>query len=176
MRRTYFILRTFGLIFSLASCGFAGQAAPTQADQEKRQGGRLTPTRLAPSEEPAPAATPAPAPPSVPPAEGTITIEAPAAGASITSPVRVTGSTDFWPFEATLSVDVKDANGNLLGWGYATVQAPAIGQGGPFEGTVAFTPPVTDQAGTLEVAARSPKDGSRMVLEAVAVRLSPQVR
>jgi hypothetical protein len=85
-------------------------------------------------------------------------IEAPAAGATITSPVRVTGSTDFWPFEANLSVYVKDVDGNILGRGYAMVQAPEMGQGGPFEGEVSFTPPATEQDGTLEVAEISAKD------------------
>jgi hypothetical protein len=88
--------------------------------------------------------------------------------------VHVKGSTDFWPFEANLTVQIKDAEGNIIGVGPMTVQAPDIGVGGPFEGDIEFTPPATPQNGTLEVMEISAKDGSIVVMESVPVRLGDQ--
>ncbi len=108
----------------------------------------------------------------VPPAEGTIIIDQPAAGTAISSPVTIKGSTDFWPFEATLVAQVKDAQGNVLGVGPVMVQAPDIGFGGPFAGELSFTPPATAQDGTLEIFEVSAKDGSIVVIETVPIKLS----
>jgi len=111
---------------------------------------------------------------SVPPDQPTITIEDPVAEDTISSPVLVKGSTNFGPFESSLSVHIKDAGGAIIGIGSVMVQAPDIGLGGPFEGEVAFTPPATAQAGTLEVVEISAKDGSVVVMASVPVRLAAQ--
>lgn len=101
----------------------------------------------------------------------TITIDAPLEHAAISSPVTIQGSTDFWPFEATLVGQVKDAQGHILGVGPITVAAPDIGHGGPFEAQIEFEPPATDQIGTLEVFEASAKDGSIVVMQTVTVQL-----
>lgn len=199
MGRTYHILLAFVLIFALTSCGLVRRAGSTddgRGNMRARQATLLTPTSLPvaaepspapnskpgasrspkpspiPDSEPEPAQVSEPSPTPVPAAKGTITIEEPVAGASITSPVTVKGTTDFWPFEANLTGQVKDATGNILGKGPIMVQAPDIGQGGPFEGEIPFTSPATEQDGTLEVVEFSAKDGSVVVKESVPVRLA----
>lgn len=113
----------------------------------------------------APTATPA-----ITSAEHTITISEPAANAVIGSPVTVKGSTNFWPFEATLTGQIKDQAGNVLGIGPVMVSAPDIGQGGPFEAQLSFTPPAQQQAGTLELFEASAKDGSIVVIQTIPVQ------
>lgn len=119
----------------------------------------------------APSASASTSPSPVPPAQGTITITEPVANATISSPLTIKGSTNFWPFEATLVAHVLDASGNELGIGPVMVDAPDIGQGGPFEGQIEFTAPAQDQNGTLEVFEASAKDGSIVTIARVPVRL-----
>lgn len=128
------------------------------------------PSAPASAQPSAPAVTPT----FVPPAQGTITITEPAAGATITNPVTVKGSTDFWPFEANLTGRILDASGQQIGIGPVTVQAPEIGRGGPFEATISFTAPQQAQAGTLELFEASAKDGSIVVKQTVAVQLAAE--
>jgi hypothetical protein len=84
----------------------------------------------------------------------------------------VAGETNYWPFEANLVGEVKDANGNILGRAPITVQAPDIGQGGPFEAEIPFDAPLTEQAGTIALFEASAKDGSIVASTTVAVRLT----
>jgi hypothetical protein len=67
---------------------------------------------------------------------------------------------------------VKDADGTILGQAPIIVHSPDIGYGGPFDGTIVFTPPLRDQDGTLEIVEVSPKDGSIMTLQRTPVRLA----
>jgi hypothetical protein len=106
------------------------------------------------------------------PSPRTITISTPSAAAAITSPVLVTGATTFYPAEATLLGQVRDADGTLLGEAPLTVHSPDIGQPGPFDGVITFTPPWRTQDGTLDVIEVSPKDGSIVTIQRTPVRLT----
>ena len=121
-------------------------------------------------------AEPTPIPPAPPAAAGmpakAITIDAPHAGALVGSPLEIRGSANYWPFEATLVARLLDASGNELGLMPVMVQAPDIGQGGPWADRLAFTPPATEQEGTLEVFEASAKDGSIVAIATVKVRLA----
>ncbi|PLS77980.1 MAG: hypothetical protein CYG59_20750 [Chloroflexi bacterium] len=130
----------------------------------------LVPTQAVPTSAPA-QPTPTSQPISAPATSKTITITAPNPGAVLDQTVTVRGTTNFWPFEATLAGQVKDAQGNILGMGPIMVQAPDIGQGGPFEGTLTFTPPAEPQTGILEIFETSAKDGSIVVQQNVPVQL-----
>lgn len=116
-------------------------------------------------------------PPESPPSPRTITITTPVTGTQITSPVVVTGATTFYPPEATLIGHVRGADGTLLGEAPLTVRSPEIGQGGPFDGAIPFTPPLLrDQDGTIEIIKVSPKDGSIVTIQRVPVRLTASWR
>ena len=83
-----------------------------------------------------------PEPTETPTSEGAPTVQeaiiitSPAADEEISSPVTVTG----WgsAFENSLAVDILDADGNVIGQGYVTIDADA-GSVGPFTGTVEYT-------------------------------------
>ena len=106
-------------------------------------------------------------------APNVIVIDSPQPNASISSPLAISGSANFWPFEATLAVELKDAAGNPLAQMPVMVQSPDIGQGGPWSGEMNFTPPASAQEGTLEVIDYSAKDGSILTIASVKVRLAP---
>ncbi len=105
-----------------------------------------------------------------PAAEPTITINMPAAGATITSPVVVRGDASFWPFEGMLTGVIKDANGVVLGTAPLPVQSPGAPTGGPWETQITFEAPAGTSEGTLEVYAASPKDGAIVAIETLPVR------
>jgi hypothetical protein len=113
--------------------------------------------------------TPASAQPA-PSDEHTITIDAPAAGATITSPVVVGGDASFWPFEGMLTGVIKDANGVVLGTAPLPVQSPGTPAGGPWEAQITFDAPAGTTEGTLDVYAASPKDGAIVAIETLPVR------
>ncbi|WP_026369208.1 Gmad2 immunoglobulin-like domain-containing protein [Kallotenue papyrolyticum] len=176
------IVAIFALIaVTLAGCGRNAPTRPVSQQQVQPPAATQTPPATTQAPIPTGVATQAADQPTptgaaitstpVPSAKGTIVIEQPAAGTAISSPVLIRGSTDFWPFEATLVARVKDAQGNVLGMGPLMVQAPDIGQGGPFAGELSFTPPAAPQDGTLEVFEASAKDGSIVVIASVPVKL-----
>jgi hypothetical protein len=138
--------------------------APTQQS--------ITPTQP-PSTQPTlqPTATPRqqPAPTSTTPAR-TIVLEIPQEGATITSPVQVSGQVSVSPFEATLRGRVYDAQGQVLGEGQIMVAAE-MGQPGPFSGSIAFQAGAGGP-GRVEVADISPKDGSVLASATVDVVLA----
>jgi hypothetical protein len=101
-----------------------------------------------------------------------ISITEPTEGALVTSPLRVRGTTNFWPFEANLGVRILDASGKMIGQSYAMVTSEGPPQGGPFEGTISFTQPSTAQNGTLQVYDASAKDGSILTIASVGVRFA----
>lgn len=103
-----------------------------------------------------------------------ISISEPIEGARVTSPLRVRGHTNFWPFEANLGVRLLDASGRMIGQSYAMVTSPGPPTGGPFEGTISFTQPATEQTGTLQVYEASAKDGSILTIASVSIRLGAQ--
>lgn len=116
------------------------------------------------------AALPLPAP-VLAQAPRTITLEAPGAGAAVTSPVEVRGRVTVAPFENNLVGTVYDAAGQSLGQGPVSVTPDAPGTfGGPgsFRGQLPFTAPAGG-AGRVEVADVSQADGSILASAAVDV-------
>lgn len=102
-----------------------------------------------------------------------IIIDTPRANTQIVSPVTISGSTNFWPFEATLGGVIKDGEGNALVQFPVTVHSPDIGQGGPWSEQIDFVAPSSMQDGTIEIYDTSAKDGSITSITSVKVRLGP---
>lgn len=162
----------------------AQQPSPTTATPEPSPSpspsAASTPTLVAtqpvPTNQPAPTTAPtnepSPSPTTAPASERDIMLDAPTTGASVSNSITIKGETNYWPFEANLTAQLKDAGGNVLAIIPVTVNAPDIGQGGPFETQMTFTPPAQAQAGTLEVFEASAKDGSIVAIETVKVQLS----
>lgn len=101
-----------------------------------------------------------------------INITGPVEDTLVTSPLHVHGTTNYWPFEANFGVRMLDANGRMIGQSYAMVDSPGPPEGGPFEGTISFTQPATEQNGMLQVYEASAKDGSIVTIASVGVRLA----
>ncbi|MDO8671353.1 MAG: Gmad2 immunoglobulin-like domain-containing protein [Dehalococcoidia bacterium] len=98
-----------------------------------------------------------------------IVVTAPIAGLLVKSPVHIAGSAQV--FEGTVSLAVKDAAGKVLAQGHTQAGAGAPLRG-PFSADIAFTQPITAQAGTIEVYSISPKDGSTRDLVSIKVTLA----
>jgi len=107
---------------------------------------------------------------SMPVVQEAILITAPAQGDELSSPVTVQG----WgsAFENTLAVDILDANGTVIGQGYAMIDAE-MGQTGPFTGTVGFEAPAAAELGRVAVYSVSARDGAIEHLSSVTVDLQP---
>jgi hypothetical protein len=99
-----------------------------------------------------------------------IALDTPQSGATISSPVQVSGQVSVSPFEATLRGRVYDAQGQVLGEGPIMVAAE-MGQPGSFNGSIRFRA-TTGGPGRVEVADISPKDGSVLASAAVDVVLA----
>jgi hypothetical protein len=99
-----------------------------------------------------------------------IALEAPAAGALVSSPVEVRGRVSVSPFESTLRGRVYNAQGQVVGEGAIQVAAE-MGQPGTFAGSIAFAPG-SGGPGQVEVADISPKDGAVLASAAQAVVLA----
>jgi hypothetical protein len=99
-----------------------------------------------------------------------ITINSPAAGATIFSPLTVSG----WG-RATqhnvLSIEVRDSANAVVGSGTANVSA-ALGQPGPFTGTLSFTWAAPGTPGVVQVYDASPATGAVTHLASVLVRFA----
>jgi len=102
--------------------------------------------------------------PSTPPA-APIEVESPVAGASITSPVVVSGTADV--FEATVSIEVRDEMGRVVGSGFATA-ACGTGCRGDYETRVRFEVD-HEQAGTIVAYQANPSDQGHRRLFPVTV-------
>jgi hypothetical protein len=94
-----------------------------------------------------------------------IQLASPAASATISSPVRLQGSSTA--FEATVNTEVR-ADDSTQPIGTGTVMGGANGQMGPFDGSVTFSRP-SASAGALVLFTRSAEDGS--ITEATVVRV-----
>ena len=103
----------------------------------------------------------------------TILIHSPGPGSQITSPVTVTGVSDY-AFEGTLQVDVVAIDGETVGTGFALLNVDEIGQRGAFSGEVSFTPPAAPTQGRLSVYMTSARDGHIMHLASAPVTLLPE--
>jgi hypothetical protein len=75
-----------------------------------------------------------------------ITVETPRKGATVASPLDVTGRVPgTWSFEADFPVDVLDANRRPVGEAFATLKDDWMTEADvDFAGTVTFDPPETD--------------------------------
>jgi hypothetical protein len=194
MRRSHFIPMLF-LLGLLAACGRpqapasatmpAGQQAYSSHVASANAGQPTIAASLTPATDPSPSTVPTRSPvPTHPVAETAsrnagqnpkqvITIDFPKPNSTISSPLTLSGSTNFWPFEANLSAQLKDAQGNLLAQIPVTVHSPDMGQGGPWSERLTFTPPAQPRTGTLEVFDASAKDGTVTSIARVNVRLVP---
>lgn len=156
----------------LATVAPAGTPVPTEVADPTPEPVATEPAAPASTDVP-PTATLAPVPltPTVTASDHIITVDDPVPGALLSSPFAVRGSTNFWPFEASLSGVLKDGAGNVLVTFPVTVQSPDIGQPGPFSEQVSFVVPSSEQQGTLEIFEASPQDGSVITFISILVRL-----
>jgi hypothetical protein len=94
-----------------------------------------------------------------------LSVTAPVPNQSITSPVRVAGSSNF--FEAHTSIRVKDGNGKVLSQSFATA-AGWMDQLYPFATYISYGKPATAN-GTVEVFEASAQDGSDVNLISIPI-------
>jgi hypothetical protein len=87
-----------------------------------------------------------------------ITIDTPAPGTQVNSPVVITGRTNQYPSDGNLSYRVVSDSGNELGNGEITVTG-APGQPATFNASIGFTPPPAGGTITIELVDRN-ADGS----------------
>lgn len=102
-----------------------------------------------------------------------VKIESPTQGATVTSPLTITGS-GITQSSRVLPATVIDSQGNLLGQG--TVQFPqsaSLGQTAPFSGTVQFMAPGVGQAAFVIVEERSAPEDQVLARDAVQVTVQP---
>src|SRR5688572_17077424 len=100
--------------------------------------------------------------------EELITISAPANGATITSPVTVTGRGRAAQHNQ-LAVEVRDSSNGLVRSGPASISGP-LGQRGPYSASIAFTPGAAGTPAVVQVFDTSPATGSIIHLASVLVR------
>lgn len=101
-----------------------------------------------------------------------ISVRLPMPYADVASPVIVAG--DAIAFESTVSITVRDADGRVVGRGFATADAPDAGQSGPYRAAVAFNA----APGTVlyvEVFEASAKDGTPIHMVRIPVRVANDV-
>jgi hypothetical protein len=100
-----------------------------------------------------------------------IEVESPAAGDTVTSPVLISGTADV--YEATVSMEIRDEVGQVVGRGFATATC-GTGCRGDYEARVRFRVD-HDQAGTIVVYQANPsEEGPRRLFPVtVPVTLSP---
>jgi germination protein M len=96
-----------------------------------------------------------------------ILVEHPAAGETVTSPLRVTGTANT--FEATFNYRLEDANGKTLAKDFVTATS-GTGTRGTFDFSVAFTVD-SAQDGTLSVFELSAANGSVLHERRISLRL-----
>ncbi len=99
-----------------------------------------------------------------------IQIDTPASLAVVTSPVMVAGVGEAVQHNM-LGVRVRDQSGEEIGTGTLSIMA-ALGERGPFSGTLTFTVTGGSQPGRIEVFDVSPRDGNVIHLSSVEVTLA----
>ncbi|GIW05304.1 MAG: hypothetical protein KatS3mg060_0109 [Dehalococcoidia bacterium] len=112
-----------------------------------------------------PLPTPTPAAPGTADGLPGIVVTSPQAGATVSSPVRITGTASV--FEGTVQFRIKDVNGQTIGQGVATASQGAPGRG-TFSAEIAYR---GSGPGTIEVFSQSPRDGSDQFLVRIPVTL-----
>lgn len=98
-----------------------------------------------------------------------IFVETPLPGATSRSPMRITGSANV--FEAVFKAEVRDAAGVVIGSKTVTATS-GTGTRGTFAASIPFDVTRT-QMGSLVVFAESPRDGSRIDVVTIPVKLVP---
>ena len=127
----------------------------------------LTTPSPTPSPEPSPSATPSPtAVPPTPTPLPPIVVDEPKPGQSVHSPVRIAGSASV--FEGTVSYQIVDLKGTVLGKGFTTASEGAPGRGS-FSAELEFAQPATQQECQVQVFSISAKDGSPQFMVAIPV-------
>jgi hypothetical protein len=100
----------------------------------------------------------------------TITIDVPAAGSDVTSPLSLSGSVTVAPFENNLVVNLYDASGTQVSAGPLAVTATEMGGPGIFSTSVDLAAAsLPSGLVRVEVVDTSPADGSILALAAVYV-------
>ena len=99
-----------------------------------------------------------------------IQINSPSSLAIVTSPVMVAGVGEAVQHNM-LGVRVRDQSGAEIGTGTLSIMA-ALGERGPFSGTVTFTLTGGSQPGRIEAFDVSPRDGNLIHLSSVEVTLA----
>ena len=97
-------------------------------------------------------------------------IDSPTSGSVVTSPISVRGVGQAVQHNQ-LGLRVRDQSGTEIGTGSASVSG-ALGQRGPFTGSVSYTLTGGSQPGRLEVYDTSPRDGGLIHLSSVELTLS----
>jgi germination protein M len=97
-----------------------------------------------------------------------VLVESPLAYEHVTSPVRVTGTANT--FEANFAYELKDSGGRVIAKDFVTATS-GTGTRGTFELEVPYEVP-EDGDGTLVVFEHSAKDGSRMNVIEIPLRLT----
>jgi Immunoglobulin-like domain of bacterial spore germination len=108
-------------------------------------------------------------PPDSEPEIDPIVVESPSSGDVVSSPVTVSGTADV--YEATVSIRIRDANGDVLTKTFATATCGS-GCQGDFTKEVDFEVE-TQQSGTIEVYSESAETGEPMFLQTIPVTLLP---
>lgn len=98
-----------------------------------------------------------------------IFVETPRPGDTARSPLRITGTANV--FEAVFQAEVRDASGTVVGSKTITASS-GTGTRGTFSSTVPFAVTRT-QMGSLVVFAESPRDGSRIDVVTIPIKLVP---
>lgn len=99
-----------------------------------------------------------------------IQITSPTSLAIVTSPVLVSGVGEAVQHNM-LGVRVRDQGGEEIGTGTLSIMA-ALGERGPFSGTITFTLTGGSQPGRIEVFDVSPRDGNVIHLSSVEVTIA----
>lgn len=100
--------------------------------------------------------------------EELITISGPVNGATVTSPLTVTGRGRAAQHNQ-LAVEVRDSSNVVVGSGPASISGP-LGQAGPYSASITFTPGAAGTPAVIQVFDTSPATGSIIHLASVMVR------
>lgn len=100
---------------------------------------------------------------------GAIVVESPQPGASVSSPITISGTADV--FEATVSIRILDAAGNEIARTFTTATC-GTGCRGDYRKSVSFEVD-SEQPGTIEVFEESAEDGSAINVVTLDVTLVP---
>jgi hypothetical protein len=177
-RKKYLAPIALGLAALACGPGFFNTLTATPIPLPTLNANTVDPNYL-PGGATAPAPTPFPTPtfplthtPTLPHIQDeSILILAPGPGSQITSPVSIAGISNP-TFENNLVIEIQDERGNVLGSATTIINAD-LGQRGPFELSLEFSPPDSPKAGRITVADYSARDGHLVHFSTVPVTLLP---